>query len=318
MSLIRAAVASPVIGIHGIAVLVLIEGIEVALRDLLEFISSVGFKYYLAAITIYILSTLAWAFRWWFILRRVGSPSSLKDVYIAIMGGILVNNISPSLKMGGEGFRAAWLWIKHKVPIDRSILTIFYERLMEAPAVIIVLGIVVAGGIFDNFKSSLIWGLGIGMAGSGFLESIKKNLRDVRTRLRTDVKVLVKDKPLTLTASSIAVLIWIQDVFRFYLIGLAVGIHLTIPEAALLSIGYLLFGLAPTPAGVGFVEGGLTSILVGLGYPVDKAGLLVIGERLISSVISSSIGFALVTASGGIQAFKLAMKIAKEIRTQRV
>ena len=290
----------------------MIEGIAAALRDLQGFMSGVGFKYYLAAITIYILSTFAWAFRWWFILKRVGSPSSIKDVYIAIMGGILVNNISPSLKMGGEGFRAAWLWIKHKVPIDRSILTIFYERLMEAPAVVMVLGIVLVGGVFDNFKSSLIWALGLGMAGSGFIESTKKILRDVRMRLRTDAKILVRDKPLTLTASSIAVLIWLQDVFRFYLIGLAVGIHLSIPEAALLSIGYLVFGLGPTPAGVGFVEGGLTSILVGLGYPVDKAGLLVIGERLISSVIASGIGFILVTASGGIHAFKLAMEVARK------
>ncbi len=290
----------------------MIEGIEAALRDLQGFMSGVGFKYYLASITIYILSTFAWAFRWWFILKRIGSPSSIKDVYIAIMGGILVNNISPSLKMGGEGFRAAWLWIKHKVPIDRSILTIFYERLMEAPAVVMVLGIVLVGGVFDNFKSSLIWALGLGMAGSGFIESTKKILRNARIRLRTDAKILVKDKLLTLTASSIAVLIWLQDVFRFYLIGLAVGIHLSIPEAALLSIGYLVFGLGPTPAGVGFVEGGLTSILVGLGYPVDKAGLLVIGERLISSVIASSIGFILVTASGGIHAFKLAMEVARK------
>ena len=292
----------------------MIEGVAAAFRDLQGFMIGVGFKYYLAAITIYILSTFAWAFRWWFILKRVGSPSSIKDVYIAIMGGILVNNISPSLKMGGEGFRAAWLWIKHKVPIDRSILTIFYERLMEAPAVVLVLSIVFVGGVFDNFKSSLIWALGLGMAGSGFIESTKKIWRDVRMRLRTDAKILVRDKPLTFVASSIAVLIWLQDVFRFYLIGLAVGIHLSIPEAALLSIGYLVFGLGPTPAGVGFVEGGLTSILVGLGYPVDKAGLLVIGERLISSVIASSIGFILVTASGGIHAFKLAMEVARKTK----
>lgn len=283
-------------------------------RDLMGFVGGVGFKYYMIAITVYFLSTIAWAFRWWFILRRLGSPSSIKDVYIAIMGGILVNNISPSLKMGGEGFRAAWLWIKHKVPFDRSILTIFYERLTEIPGLLMVISIVVAGGVFDNFRTSLTWSIGLGIIGLGFFDTSRGIISDLRKRLKTDSKILLKDKILTITSSSIAILIWLQDIFRFYLIGLAVGLHLTLPEAGLLSIGYLLFGLAPTPAGVGFVEGGLTSILVGLGYPIDKAGLLVLGERLISSVMASLVGFTLVTISGGVHAFRLAMEMAKKTK----
>jgi uncharacterized membrane protein YbhN (UPF0104 family) len=294
-------------------VLVVLESLATVYKYLIEFVTGVGFKYYLLAIVIYLLSTIAWAFRWWFILKRLGSPSSIKDVYIAIMGGILVNNISPSLKMGGEGFRAAWLWIKHKVPIDRSLLTIFYERLTEVPGVVMVIGIVISGGVFDNFRTSLAWSIGMGI-GLGFFDSAKGLISDMRKRLKTDSKNLLKDKVLTLTASSIAILIWLQDIFRFYLIGLSVGIHLTLPEAALLSVGYLILGLAPTPAGIGFVEGGLTSILVGLGYPLNKAGLLVLGERLVSSVISSGIGFTLVTLSGGIHAFKMAMEMAKKTK----
>ncbi|MCE4607095.1 MAG: flippase-like domain-containing protein [Desulfurococcales archaeon] len=279
-------------------------------RDFTGFISGVGMKYYSIAIVIYVTSTFAWAFRWWFILKRLGNYSSFKDVYVAIMGGILVNNISPSLRMGGEGFRAAWLWIKHKTPFDRSILAILYERLTEIPGVAVVIGIAIAGGVLGNFSGSITEGLGFGLIGLGFFDGTRGLIRDVKKRLKTDSKMLVRDKTLTISASTISILIWLQDIFRFYFIGLAVGIHLKLPEAALLSIGYLIFGMAPTPAGLGFVEGGLTSILVGLGYSIDKAGLLVLGERLISSVIASVLGLVLVSISGGIHAFKLALKIS--------
>jgi len=291
---------------------VLLGDLATIYRDFTGFISSVEVKYYSIAITIYILSTFAWSFRWWFILKRLGSHSSFKDVYVAIMGGILVNNISPSLKTGGEGFRAGWLWIKHKIPFDRSILTILYERLTETPGVALVVAIVIAGGVLGNFRTSLTWSLGFGLIGLGFFDTTSGFIDDMKKRLKVDTRLLVKDKVLTISASTISILIWLQDIFRFYFIGLAVGIHLALPEAALLSVGYLIFGMAPTPAGLGFVEGGLTSILVGLGYPLDKAGLLVLGERLISSVTASLLGLVLVSVSGGIHAFKLAMKIARK------
>jgi len=267
---------------------------------------------YVMAVLIYLASTVLWSFRWKIILSRLGSKVRLSDAYTAIMGGILVNNISPSLKMGGEGFRAAWIKIRCGIPLDRGLLTIMYERLTEIPGLLLVLGVAIKGGMSSPLKTSITGLIGVGVSFKESIGKARKLLKETWKRLRKDTSLLSRDIPLTIFSSSIAILIWIQDIFRFYLIAHAVGVPLTIPEAAVLSIGYLIFGLGPTPAGIGFVEGGLISLLAAMGVPAEKAGLIVLGERLISSLMSSGIGFLLVILMGGREAFKAALRISRK------
>jgi len=271
-----------------------------------------GLYYYLLAIIIYFGSSLLWALRWWLILKRVGDNVSYFDAYIAIMGGILFNNITPSLKLGGESFRAAWVWITDRVPLDRTLLSIFYERLTEVPGVLLVGIIAISAGLLDivhatSFHYSL---LALSIAGLSF-DWIREVWRETVKRIKSDAKILVKDWRLTVISASIGIIIWIQDFTRFYLIARAVGIHISIGESAILSIAYLVLGMGPTPAGIGFVEGGLTSIIIAMGYPVDKAGLIVLGERLISSVMASLVGLILILARGGIKMFREVSRIAR-------
>ena len=287
------------------------------LRDMAGFARGVegGIYYYIIAIALYFGSSLLWGVRWWLILRRLGDHVSYWDAYTAIMGGILFNNITPSLKMGGETFRAAWVWLTDRVPLDRTILSIFYERLTEVPGVSLVAIIAVSSGLIDivhashpllAFASTVTMGLGLGW--------IRDLWRDVRERVSTDARVLVRDVKLTSISVTIGVLIWLQDITRFYLIGRAVGLNLSLGEASILSISYLVLGMTPTPAGVGFVEGGLTSILLAMGYPLDKIALLVVGERLISSVMSSLVGLVLILTRGGAKMLREASRIARSMK----
>ncbi len=274
-----------------------------------------GFYFYIFAILIYFASSLAWGLRWWLILRRLGDRVSYIDTYTAIMGGILFNNITPSLKIGGEGFRAAWVWLTDRVPLDRTFLSIFYERLTEVPGVVLIGVIAVSAGLLNIVHASgfslLLLLLPFSSLSLGWLRDL---WRDTVERIRKDSRILIRDWKLTTIAVVIGIAIWLQDFTRFYLIGRAVGIRLSIGEAAILSISYLVLGMGPTPAGLGFVEGGLTSILVAMGYPLDRAGLLIIGERIISSVLSSIVGFVLVLLRGGTKMFKEASRIARSIK----
>lgn len=282
-----------------------------AWSDLAGFAGAIrgGIPAYIAAVTVYLASTIVWGTRWYIILHRLGSRASFRNVYTAIMGGIFFNNITPTLKLGGEGFRAAWLRLTEGVPTERSLLSILYERLTEVPGVIIVALI----ALFYGLGSYLGLGNLAGLLPLMFASSwIRGKIKEVRMRLTGDVSSLLRDWKLTLKSSLLSTVLWLMDVLRFYLIALAVGVHLSLGEAALLSISYLVLSFGPTPAGVGFVEGGLAGLLLGLGVPVDRAGLIVLGERLISSILFSLIGFLLVTVRGGVKLFKEAARLARE------
>jgi len=279
--------------------------------DLVGFTKAIGggIVPYLAAVTVYIASSLVWGTRWYIILRRLGSKVSFKNVYTAIMGGILFNNITPTLKLGGEGFRAAWLRLTEDVPTERSLLSILYERVTEVPGVVIVALIAILSGLGNYLGINYLPAIAPFILASSW---IRNKIDEVRGRLRGDVSSLLRDWRLTIQATLLSIILWLMDMLRFYLIALAVGVHLSIGAVALLSISYLVLSFGPTPAGIGFVEGGLTGLLVGLGVPVGSAGLIVLGERLISSVLSSLLGLLLVTVRGGIKLFKEASRIARE------
>lgn len=279
--------------------------------DMISFRGAVGGRglaLYLAAIAVYFTSSLVWGARWYIILRRLGSRASFSNVYTAIMGGIFFNNITPTLKMGGEGFRAAWLRLTEGVPTERSLLSILYERITEVPGVVVVALIAILyglGGYLGIPKLALLAPLAFSTSW------LRDKLEEVKGRLHGDVSSLLKDTRLTLETTTLSILLWLMDITRFYLIAHAVGAALSFGEASLLSISYLILSFGPTPAGVGFVEGGMTGLLVGLGVPLERAGLVVLGERLVSSVLSSLVGLILVMLRGGVKLFKQASRMAR-------
>ncbi|MEB3806098.1 MAG: flippase-like domain-containing protein, partial [Desulfurococcales archaeon] len=174
-----------------------------------------GAATYMLAVIIYIASTLLWALRWHLALKRLGSRVTFLNVYTAIMGGILFNNITPSLKFGGEGFRAGWLRATEDVPVERSFITIIYERVTEIPgiAIVLIVALFSSTGRLSTLAASLPAMVGL----AHMPVMIRDKMSSVKRRLGGDVKSLLRDWSLTLAASSIGIAIWLQDIARFYL-----------------------------------------------------------------------------------------------------
>jgi uncharacterized protein (TIRG00374 family) len=76
---------------------------------------------------------------------------------------------------------------------------------------------------------------------------------------------------------------WVLDYLALLTALAAVGAH---PRASLVMLAYLsgaILGMIPiTPGGLGFVEAGLTSMLVLAGVPAGAASLAVLAYRLVS------------------------------------
>ena len=234
------------------------------------------------AIMLYIASTFAWALRWWYLLGKTGRRPRFRVVYESVLGGILVNNLTPSLRAGGEGFRVFWLKLREGIPASRGIVTTLYERVSEVPPVAVLvliglhhLGLPVLPGVY----------------------SVKDGIKRWMEKIRREAGKILGQPRVFIVASAVSSLIWLQDVVRLYLIAHAVGLDVPLGLAATLSVSYLVLGLTPTPAGVGFVEGGLIGILVRSGYPLDSAIALVTLERLVSTVMPSVLGALMVAVN---------------------
>lgn len=118
--------------------------------------------------------------------------------------------------------------------------------------------------------------------------------------------VEIKRKPLYL---ALAIILGLTSKLILLLILLLIFLAFGVPFSpgtiiAGFSIGYLFFIVSPTPAGIGFVEGGLTLALTTLGIHIGAAAVITLAYRGITfwlPLIFGMIAFRLLPHTGGIR-----------------
>ncbi len=239
--------------------------------------------------------------RWSILVRRSGFPLGIRDASEIIFLSWLVNCLVPA-KLG-DIYRAYLLKINSPVSLSRTFGTVFIERILDLFA-IVVLGL--AAG-FVSFRSGLptevqfVFALGVGFVivlGIGLL-TMRNFGRRVLNRLPVPGKVLeLYDRfeegvfaSMGLRALPRLVVItgfiWATEAIRLYLVVQALGlpgVHLGISGAFFVAlVASLLTAVPLTPAGIGFVEGGVVGILTIIyGVPQTEALAITLVDRAIS------------------------------------
>ncbi|CAN5792265.1 lysylphosphatidylglycerol synthase transmembrane domain-containing protein [soil metagenome] len=253
----------------------------------------------LAAFGVYYLGFPLRGYRWLLLLRGAGMRVPLRDSTEIIFIGWLVNCLVPA-KLG-DVYRAYLLRLNFDVSLSRTFGTVFIERVFDlftisllglaagfwsfrdgmSPEVRIIFGIglafvaALAVGLFviRNFGRRIITRLPLPQRAAEFYERFEEGVFSIEAR---------RVPPLAL----ITVLIWATEAMRLYLVVLALGFEfpLGISGAFFVAlIASLLTAIPLTPAGLGIVEAGVGSILVGLyGATVDEAAAIVLVDRAIS------------------------------------
>ena len=88
-----------------------------------------------------------------------------------------------------------------------------------------------------------------------------------------------RDLPLQM---GLGVLGWALEIARFYLVTQALDIELHFAIVMFVALANAMLTTVPTPGGLGFVEGGVTGLLVLFGLDDSDAGLVTIVDRSIS------------------------------------
>lgn len=268
------------------------------------------------ALLLYFVSVLIYAVRWVIVLQRAGVGLRLRDSMAAYLASILVNNITPSARAGGELMRILYAYVKTGAPLVKLLNTVAFERICESIPVIALAFVSISEALLSGNRplSVLLGSVLIVIATIVGVKYWDRILTIAAKRLGFDdqldteasVRRLISNKGLFAATIALSALVWVFDILRLYAAALAVGWKAPLLRFALASVMYLVVGiLAITPGGLGIVEGGLTAVFVALGAKPSVALALVMIERLISYGFASLIGLLVVVIGGGPQAWTL-------------
>lgn len=262
-------------------------------------------RYVLLALSLYILSVFLFAARWKIVLSSLDYDIKITSLVPILFGAISINNLTPANRMGGEPLRALWIKKQFGVRFSHAFISIFYERVVEAcpVAILIAYAIYTQLPLFDGYmlKITLYIAIILHILAAVYYV-LKSKFSGVIESMRGYSGRLNKAFIPALFFSS---LVWVQDILRLKFVTLALGLHVAINVIVVISVLYLVLGSVPlTPGGLGIVDGGLVSALALFNIPLDAAIGVVAIERFISYGISSLIGAACLIYFGGLNVWR--------------
>jgi uncharacterized membrane protein YbhN (UPF0104 family) len=263
--------------------------------------------YILVALSLYVVSLVIVGARWRGFVRSLGGEVAVWRASLATLGGIAVNNLFPSGRLGGEACRIALVRQHGVVTWRQATVSAVWDRLSQIPAIaiLVVLAVLAIKDLVSNGRQlAALGGVILALVAAGILirrlrrsERVEGGWREHLAFNRANLRVFA-------VAVGLSGLVFLQDVLRISCAALAFGVSLPPTKVAVLSIVALLGGLAPSIGGLGPVEGGLVAGLVAFGVDVPTAAAITAAERLISYGFSTSAGSAVVALFGGKRLWK--------------
>jgi uncharacterized protein (TIRG00374 family) len=255
----------------------------------------------LAALGIFYVGFPLRGYRWALLVRRSGFNLGIRDATEIIFLSWLVNCLVPA-KLG-DVYRAYLLKINSTVSLSRTFGTVFIERILDLFA-IVTLGL--AAG-YVSFRSGLptdvqiVFAVGVAVVVvlAGGLLTLRNFGRRILDRLPVPHRVIefydrfeegvfgsigLRALPRLVVLTG---LIWATEATRLYLVVQALGlpdVHLGISGAFFVALSASLLTAVPlTPAGIGFVEGGIVGLLTLVyGIPQNEALAITLVDRTVS------------------------------------
>jgi len=244
------------------------------------------------ALLVYASSLLISSLRWLTASRLPYSVHNIAGVVESLLVGVFVNNILTFYNVAGELARVGWASLRLKVESARLLVGALAERASELPVAVIYLSLS-AGTLFKLSLLSL---------------AITSGLRNYALVMVKAVRDLASSPLHLALVTLLSLTIWILDTTRILLIASAFNVNLAIAAALGLTVIHVASRFSPIPAGVGVLEGGFIGYLRLLGVPLGDATLIVLGERLVSTLIPTTAGALLVLHRGGVSVLRASMR----------
>lgn len=254
-----------------------------------------------AAFVLWYGSFLVRGWRWGFMISSSGIASGpgrrvppLGDLAQIVLLAYFANSLAPA-KLG-DAYRAYLLRQDGGVPFSAGIGTIVAERIVDAMMLVFVLagaGLIVFGGVLPEQAAPTLWLAALvfcaGAAGLTLLwvardlilRLVPAAFRATYLRLQEAIFGSLK-RPAPVFA--IGLLLWLNDGMRVWFVARSIDAGISPAVAILVAVMSALLTVIPfTPAGLGVVELGVGSVLVGvLGVDPIVAGSIIFLDRVVA------------------------------------
>ncbi len=241
------------------------------------------------------------AWRWGFMIRNSGAASGpgqrvppVRDLAGIIVLAYFANSLAPA-KLG-DAYRAYLLRRDANVAISAGFGTILAERLVDAMLIVVVL-VMSALAVFgtrmpEEARPAFILGGAVligGACGLGLMwltrdtivRILPERLKEIYSRLQGAVFGSLR-RPLPVFG--IGLLLWLGDGMRVWFVSRSLDAGISPAIAIFVAVMSALLTVVPfTPAGLGVVELGVGSVLIGvLGIDPVTAGSIIVLDRIVT------------------------------------
>ena len=265
---------------------------------------------------------LLWAARWHFVLQRAGIRAPFRLTFLINNASMLINNVTPSARSGGEPLRIYLLSrltgcrardVASSVVIDR-ILDYFplvallllglasllqsgsrMTRLLAAGVLVLTLALAFSVWIMANERIILRFGTLL----SRLLSRARRDDVDARRverwvrRFVRNFRRLLSDPCTLACGTAISSAIWTCEVLRTYLVFTALDRAVPLPVIVVgFAVSMLVGALPLLPGGLGAIEVSAASAYAALGVDRGISAAAVLLDRVISYWMVNAVGLA--------------------------
>ena len=253
----------------------------------------------LLALCLHIGGLIVTGERWRVILTRLGSPISLGRAVLVNLAGIFVRNVMPASGVGGDAVRIG-LFRAGGASLANAAVALVCGRLAEVPAILVLVaaGLPAVGAALIRWRPGGGTGAIVVVAAVGLVVLWRPAAARI-ARLRERFGVVAPPAVAVAAGTAWATLSWLETAVRLMVVSAALGVRLTVPQGAALTVFSILGGLVPTVGSLGAIEGSLMAGLLLFGVPPSTATAITVVERAITYVFSTAAGGAALMAVGG-------------------
>jgi hypothetical protein len=293
---------------------------KIGVNDIIRVFLLMNTSLFLIAVGLYAITIFLIMMRWRCLLRINNYDASFKNLFLLIMMGQFINNITPSMRGGSEPFRAYYLSKLENIPYHITFSSVVVERLLDTLVFLILTLAVILYFIYNGIgyvkELIFIWALIGTLTAVAFYILMHKTLAHklVLKIAKITARFSSKDIDEKNIESSIKLFQnnirffknntekivfpfvlsfgwWLLDIFRIYVLFQAIRCHISIIAVSSTYLISLLIGILPTlPGSLGTSDAVMIGMYSLFNIPYSEAAAGTILDRTISYGLATIIG----------------------------
>ncbi|ENN96373.1 hypothetical protein J422_02824 [Methanocaldococcus villosus KIN24-T80] len=295
----------------------------IGVKKVINVLLKVNLTFVFIAILMELVVILIMTLRWKYVLKVLDYSPSIKNLFLLVLLGQFINNITPSMRGGGEPFRAYYLYKLENIPKGVAFSSVLVERVLDTIIFLFMTITVIAHFITCGFEYTnyLIFSwififitsfflfyiilnknllIKMALKVNKFIEKFKKNKYNEDKILNSieefysSLKMFKKSKKdgNVIIAIILSFLWYILDILKLWILFLAIPYYISIINVASVYLVTLLSGIfSPTPSGFGTSDIVMIGAFSLLNTNPSVATVITLLDRFISYILPTIFGY---------------------------